>query len=151
MSAQPLLYRTLRDKALAYLARREHSVFELERKLSAGGEADAACMQTLLQELAAQGTQSDRRFAEQLCRVRVGSGKGPVQVNHELEQHRIEPGIIQAVLSGYAHQWQQLADTARLKKFGDAPPADYKQWARQARFLRQRGFMNDQIRPFDGA
>jgi regulatory protein len=34
----------------------------------------------------------------------------------------------------------------RRKRFGDEPPQDYKERARQSRFLQYRGFTSDQIR-----
>jgi regulatory protein len=41
--------------------------------------------------------------------------------------------------------WLAVAKTVRHKKFGDGKPADYKERARQARFLQYRGFSGEQI------
>jgi len=40
----------------------------------------------------------------------------------------------------------QRLDLVRQKKFGKAMPADYKEQARQSRFLQYRGFSTEQIR-----
>lgn len=135
-------YLLLRDKAYQYLARREYSQHELRQKL---GRIDQFHqLEQLLQELIQLNAQSDLRFAEQLGRARADAGKGPMLLEQELKQHRLDPAIIESVMELYQGEWAERAEFARIKKFGTAPPADYKEWARQARFLQQRGFsVND--------
>jgi len=43
-------------------------------------------------------------------------------------------------------EWQQRASQARAKRFGQKLPANYKDRAKQSRFLQQRGFSGEQIR-----
>jgi len=54
-------------------------------------------------------------------------------------------------MAEYEPRWRACAARVRARKFGDAPPPDYKTWARQARFLQQRGFRSEHIEPFEGA
>jgi len=136
----------LRNRAYGYLARREHSVHELRNKLQRFDEYSQ--VDTLLQDLREQNAQSDQRFAEQIGRVRVSAGKGPTVLEHELNQHRIDPAIIEEIMNAYEGKWAQLAEEVRCKKFGKPMPKDYKLWARQARFLQQRGFTANEIRSF---
>jgi regulatory protein len=42
-------------------------------------------------------------------------------------------------------RWQELLVQVRLKKFGPAPPDDFRERSRQMRFLLQRGFTAEQI------
>jgi regulatory protein len=42
--------------------------------------------------------------------------------------------------------WAQRARDTRRRKFGEAPPADWAERGRQARFLQYRGFSTDHIR-----
>jgi regulatory protein len=42
--------------------------------------------------------------------------------------------------------WAAEARTVREKRFGSDQPADYKDRARQSRFLQYRGFSSEQIR-----
>jgi regulatory protein len=133
----------LRNRAYKYLARREYSRNELLHKLKPFdqyGQVDQ-----LLQELVQQNAQSDQRFAEQLGRTRVNAGKGSLVLEQELKQHKIDSAIIEAVMQDYDGEWRQLAEKARVKKFGPELPTDYKEWARQARFLQQRGFSPSDI------
>lgn len=137
-------FATLRDKAYGYLVRREHSASELREKLVRWDEHDLR--DYLIEKLIEDGAQSDARFAEHLGRVRTGAGKGPRALQRELQQHLIDPDIIEEVMETYRNQWSALAEQARSRKFGAELPTDYKEWARQARFLQQRGFAAEHVR-----
>jgi len=140
------IYQALRDKAYRLLARREQSTCELRRKLKI--DEYPHLVDQLLGELIGQGAQSDFRFAEQLCRSRYQNGKGPVKLRYELNQHQIEESVVAEVMSDYDDKWLNLAIEVRQKKFGSKAPGNYKDWAKQARFLQQRGFAPDQIEPY---
>jgi regulatory protein len=139
-------YQTLRDKAYRLLARREQSRWELRRKLEF--DEHPQLVNKLLGDLMDQGAQSDFRFAEQLCRSRFNNGKGPVKLQYELNRHQIEESLVAQVMSDYEDKWLGLAIEVRQRKFGSKVPASYKDWAKQARFLQQRGFAPDQIEPY---
>jgi regulatory protein len=49
-------------------------------------------------------------------------------------------------LGAAAADWGRAAREARRRKFGASPPADYRERAKQARFLQYRGFSSEQIR-----
>jgi regulatory protein len=133
-----------RKKAMDYLARREHGRTELIHKLTKFGfefdVADAAVAQ-----LVDDGLQSDARFAEAFVRSRIGQGKGPSRIRAELREHGLSDGVIDIALAEAEQDWFELAIDVRLKKFGGEKPADFKEKARQMRFLQSRGFDSDQI------
>jgi len=110
-----------------------------------------ALLDRLLAELVAAGAQSDARFAEHLSRWRFNTGRGPVKLRFELTEHQIAPELIEQVMAEYESHWHESAARTRARKFGDKAPGDYKTWAKQARFLQQRGFKSEHIEPFDGA
>ena len=133
-----------RKKAMDLLARREHARGELERKLAAAGfDADIAA--DVLQRLAEEGLQSDRRFVEAFVQSRINQGKGPVRIRLDLGQRGIDAAAIEIALEDACPDWHQLAREIREKKFGRALPADFKEKARQMRFLQYRGFEQDHI------
>lgn len=144
--AEKKAFADLRNRAYGYLARREHSACELRKKLQRFDLYEQT--EILIRELIEQNAQSDQRFAEQIGRVRFSAGKGPTVLQHELNQHHVDPVIVEEVMSAYEGQWARLAEEVRRKKFGVEMPEDYKQWARQARFLQQRGFTPAEIRSF---
>jgi regulatory protein len=134
-----------RKKAMNLLARREHGRAELERKLVAAG-FDANIVADVLQQLAGEGLQSDRRFVESFVQSRINQGKGPLRIHADLGQRGIAAGLIDEILEETGQDWCALARDARVKKFGRPQPAEFRDKARQMRFLQYRGFEPDQIR-----
>ena len=127
-----------------YLARREHGRAELLAKLEkAGFDPDISAV--AVAQLVADGLQSDERFVEAFVRSRIGQGKGPVRIRAELREHDVTGGLIDAGLTNAEQDWYALAVEVRLKKFGGARPRDFKEKARQMRFLQSRGFDTDHI------
>ena len=53
---------------------------------------------------------------------------------------------VDAALEAAAEDWAAIAREVRRKRFGVSPPGDYRERARQARFLQYRGFSAEQIR-----
>ena len=133
-----------RKKAMDYLARREHARGELLTKLERAG-FDPDVSQDAVAQLVADGLQSDARFVEAFVRSRVGQGKGPVRIRAELREHGVGDSLIDDGLAEAGQSWYELAREVRLKKFGASEPADFREKARQMRFLQSRGFESDQI------
>jgi regulatory protein len=134
----------IRRKAMDLLARREHSVAELRRKLLDKGY-DKTAVDEQLQTLERENLLSDRRFTESYVNYRSKKGFGPLRIKQELK----ETGISEALSLEYLDDsefWRSLAKNVREKRFGATPPRDYKDKARQLRFLQYRGFNNDQLR-----
>jgi regulatory protein len=133
----------LRERALRLLARREHSRFELARKLAQAGfdETDIAA---LLDEFEQRNWLSDRRFAESWVadhRARAGS----VKLTFDLRQRGVADPIIEAVLAEHRDSELKRARAVWAKKFGTRP-ADSAEKAKQIRFLQSRGFSAGIIR-----
>lgn len=143
--AEPPSLESLRGRALALLTRREHSRAELEERLRATGAA-AEQVAALLQELVERNLQSDARFAEAFVRSRVLRGQGPRVIAAELRQRGVDPELAGAALEAAVTDWRARAAELRRRRFGDSPPADARERARQMRFLQYRGFSGEQIR-----
>jgi regulatory protein len=134
----------IRKKAMDFLARREYGQVELAKKLADKGYTRTV-VEDELQRLADEGLQSDTRFAESFVQSRIGQGKGPVRIRADLGQRGIRDVIIEGALEEAACDWYELAREERVKKFGSAAPGDFKEKARQMRFLQYRGFEQDHI------
>ncbi len=105
-----------RERAIALLARREYSRAELEQRLAAKGvESDEIA--ATLDTLAAEGLQSDTRFAEIFVRSRVQLGHGPVRIRGDLAQRGIDDALAALALEAEAPDWQALACQALAKRF----------------------------------
>ncbi len=134
-----------RKKAMDLLARREHASDELSRKLEkAGFERDTA--EEAISRLAEEGLQSDERFVFSFIQSRINQGKGPLRIRADLGERGVASGTISAALDIAGADWAALAIEVRHRKFGDEVPSDYKEKARQMRFLAYRGFETEHIK-----
>lgn len=145
--------KVLRKKAMDLLARREHAVAELRRKLQSHvdgrGKAqnlDADAIDDVLATLQNEGLLSDERFTEAFVRYRSNNGYGPQRIQAELRERGVSEKIAAIYLDFSDPQWFERAASVRSKRFGEGKPKDFKQRARQARFLQYRGFTTDQAR-----
>lgn len=134
-----------RKKAMDFLARREYGHTELIRKLAEKG-FDRRVADDAVGKLAGEGLQNDQRFAESFVQSRINQGKGPVRICLELGHRGIDATAVEIALEDACPDWHQLAREIREKKFGRALPADFKEKARQMRFLQYRGFEQDHIK-----
>jgi len=133
----------LRERALRLLARREHSRFELDRKLGQAGFVQHD-IDPLLDEFEEKNWLSDRRFAESYVadhRARAGS----VKLAYDLRQRGVSNAIIEGVLRENCDSELDRAREVWRKKFG-LPPADTLEKARQMRFMQNRGFALELVR-----
>lgn len=134
--------RSLRERALGYLARREHSRAELRRKL-APHAASAEELDALLEDLIQRRFLSESRFAE--SRARVMSRKfGAARIEHDLRAKGVSEEAAAAAARGARVTEFDRALEIWRRKFGN-PARDLKERARQARFLLARGFSTDVI------
>ncbi|MFZ5540965.1 MAG: recombination regulator RecX [Pseudomonadota bacterium] len=136
---------SLLQRAVAALARREHSRAELARKLRRHlpEGADPAQIDRVLDELAGKGMLSEARFAASLVRTRAGRF-GAGRVRQELKQHGLAPDLIAQATADLAKSELSRAREVWRKRFG-TPPRDDAERAKQLRFLASRGFSTDVI------
>jgi regulatory protein len=127
-----------------YLARREHGVQELTRKLINHGFDDIA-VEAAIDTLLDDGLLSDSRFAEAFIHSRLQRGSGPQKIRAELRQRGISEDLISLGMEAVEDVWRLRVREVREKKFGPDRPRDFRERNRQMRFLQQRGFTKDQI------
>jgi len=134
--------RSLRERALGFLARREHSRAELRRKLAPHAESPEE-LDALLKDLVQRKFLSEARFAE--ARVHVMSRKfGAARIEHDLRAKGIsEADAASAAREARATEFERALEVWR-RKFGTRA-LDSKQRAREARFLLARGFSTEVI------
>lgn len=128
-----------RKKAMDYLARREYGRRELVEKLIAAG-FEAVTADEAVGRLTGEGLQDDRRFVESFVQSRINQGKGPVRIRQELGERDLDAAVIDEILENTDEDWFALARAVRHRKFGRELPGDFREKARQMRFLQYRGF-----------
>ena len=135
----------IRLAAMNLLARREHSVWELRRKLKRRFP-DGEVLDEQLSRLAEENLQSDMRFAESYVRQRIERGYGPVRLCEELRERGITRSDIALTMDTLEIDWHAHAAEVLRGKFGVQPAADIKEEARRARFMQHRGFTAEHYR-----
>jgi regulatory protein len=131
----------LRQRAVRLLARREHTRAELTRKLAPHGTPEE--IDTVLNELARTGLQSDARFAESYVRSQ-SARLGAARLRQALRTKGVATELIETGLVDLPDEMERAREVW-TKKFA-APPSDAREWAKQARFLQGRGFSSEVIR-----
>ena len=134
----------VRKKAMDFLARREYGKGELIARLeSAGYDAELAYAE--VRRLTEEGLQSDARFAESFVQSRINQGKGPVRIRQEIRDRGVQEAVVDDAFEEADPDWYRLACEVRQRKFGADLPRDFKEKARQMRFLQYRGFESAHI------
>jgi len=134
---------TLRERAIAYLAQREHSRAELARKLARHAD-DPAEIPPLLDELVRRKLLSDDRYAE--VRANALARKfGATRIAWELRAKGVDDAAIAQATREVRATELTRAREAWAKRFGRAPRGAAER-AKQIRFLQGRGFSFDAIR-----
>jgi regulatory protein len=125
--------------AIRLLASREHTRFELRRKLGRR-HADGDLIEAVLDDLEQRRLLSDERFAEGYVEQRSRKGFGPLRIRAELAERGIGGELSSRWLDDGPHDWNELLAEAAVRKFGEDPATDMRALAKRGRFLEQRGF-----------
>ena len=126
------------------LARREHSAFEIRRKLKQK-ELDETEIEEAISSLQREGLQSDERFAESYINMRQAKGYGPVRIAMELRERGVAEAVYEPYLRDRSIDWTAVLKAAYVKKYGSTGCDDYREKAKRMRYLQYRGFALDKI------
>lgn len=145
MAVRPAL--SIKGRALRYLAQREHSRVELERKLARRTMADpdvdaetwAARVAQALDELTAAGLLDESRAAASMVRSQA-SKFGDARLRHDLRQRGVPDAVAETALDGLSASEFSRAQAVWQRRFGGQAAVDPRERGRQARFLAGRGF-----------
>lgn len=158
----------LKSRALRWLAQRDHSRNELERKLlaharalarlaqaaaeTARADAQAALPDSLLREriaavidtLSAAGLMNEPRMAESLLAAKAPRF-GERRLRQVMQQRGLEPALVEAAVQQARGSELERAQALWQRRYGE-PGTTPAERARQMRFLAGRGFGGDVIR-----
>lgn len=131
-------------RALRFLAQREYSRIELERKLMSHFPASSQLdISLLLNSLEQRGLLSDQRVVEQVIQMRRCKF-GNQRIVHELKQKGIDEHLINDALPDLKETELAAAYQIWEKKF-QTSPMNIKERSKQIRFLMSRGFSMEVI------
>jgi regulatory protein len=124
----------LKVRALRYLAQREHSRAELERKLAPHAQSPEI-LQGVLGELEGRQLLSNHRFAESRTRV-LARKYGAARIRQDLKAR----GVDEATIAQLAPGDELERARAILERKYREPAASAEERAKRSRFLQSRGF-----------
>lgn len=137
LTRAPQRSRTLKERAVALLARRDYSRAELAKRLAATG-APHDEIEATLNALAASNLLCDARAAAAVVHRRAEK-YGRRAIAHALREKGVDAATTALALAALPREDFALARAVWARRF-DAPPHDDRDKARQARFLLSRGF-----------
>ena len=133
------------DQALSLLSHREHSKKELATKLKTRGHEEEEISATI-ERLEEMNYLNDERFAEIFVRSRLSKPLGASRIQQELKQKGINSELAKTALSEANADWFELAKQLKERRFGEEASTDFKEKAKQSRYLQYRGFDFEQIK-----
>lgn len=134
-----------RASALASLVMREHSVKELQDKLTRK-EYKPESIEIVIQECLKDNYLNDQRFAEIYWRSRARKGFGPIKILMELKQKGIDSHMAQDASVQDELDFEEVIQAAYEKKFKGKSIKDFKDKLKRQNYLYQRGFDIDLIK-----
>jgi regulatory protein len=134
---------SLRERALAMLARREHTPAEMTRKLSPHSEYPEQVEQ-LLDALVACGWLSETRFAESRANA-LARKFGSRKIERDLRSRGVSAEVVEHAVEQARTQELDNCRAAWQRKFG-VLPQNAAERGRQMRFLAGRGFSTEAVR-----
>tara|TARA_B110000977_G_C11015179_1_gene469152 strand:- start:455 stop:955 length:501 start_codon:yes stop_codon:yes gene_type:complete len=135
--------------AMNMLAMREHSRFELEKKLGKKSE-DNALIAQVLNKLESDNLLDDKRFAQMFMRSKANGGFGPYKIKQELQAKGVGKAIIIDTLIELDIDWFKNATELYLKRVACVTNIDMKEKHKQSRYLQSRGFSGEIARDVVG-
>jgi regulatory protein len=133
---------SLKGRALRLLSQREHSRFELERKLKPFEETPGELAEAL-DFLQAKDFINEQRVVESVVNSRSRK-LGASRVRQELQAKGLPVAIAEAVQEMRSTELERAREVWR-KKFGE-PPVDQAARVKQVRFLVSRGFAPEVVK-----
>ena len=129
-----------------YLSRREHSRYELYKKISTHN-FDKDLINQELDLLIEDGLLSDERFVEAFIYFRKKKGKGPLKISSELRDRGADESLINKYIEEIENsEWLDSAKQVAEKKLGNNQQLDYDNQLKMMKFLNNRGFTIDQVK-----
>lgn len=98
------------------LARREHGISELSRKLVVK-QFDPLLVDEAIQGLVRDNLVSDERFCESMINSRLKRGHGPIKVRYELRNKGVPEHVVEKTMEELRPDWHQSLAGLIEKKY----------------------------------
>lgn len=126
------------------LARREHGISELSRKLVVK-QFDPQLVEEAIEGLVRDNLVSDERFCESMINSRLNRGHGPIKVRYELRNKGVPEHVVEKTMEELSPDWYQSLAGLIEKKYAGQLSRTPAERVKQVRFLSSRGFPHEMI------
>lgn len=147
-----MTYQELYQYAVFMLSRRDYGCVELKRRLARriretekDSPTEEHCLPQVIEKLLESQYLDDNRTVYSFFRSYLNKSYGPLRIRQELRAKGFPSEIIERVLEETETDWYELCQIVKEKKFGSDKPKDYKEKAKQIRYLHYRGFTTEYI------
>lgn len=138
--------KTIFEKAMRYVVRRDCSERELRQKLAFAYPEHSGEIERALAQLKQLAYLDDQRFLEGRVRHRLQQGYGAVKIIAELEMHGLKKTDILTVLQAEEQDKNQMLHALILKKFSQVNWQDSQEKNKAIQALLRRGFLFEEIK-----
>tara|TARA_B100000676_G_C17971317_1_gene783469 strand:+ start:617 stop:1072 length:456 start_codon:yes stop_codon:yes gene_type:complete len=140
-------FNLIEARAIKILSIREHSVYELKKKLILKlPDFRTEIIDEVLIELQSKDFLSDERYAEMYVDMRSKKGFGPLRIRGELIERGISRDIIEIELEKLSQDWTTILEKTVFLRFGEYQAGQPRELEKRVRFLNYRGFPESLIR-----
>ena len=148
-------------KAVQLLAQRDHSSYELTRKLTLFFSKKIKCIEDdypeelsqlkiqiehVIKHCIHQHWMDDEQYIEKYIFMRANKGYGKYKISLELKQRGLSSDINKKLLSIVDINWSEIAYQQLLKKFKVIDSKNNQQKQKVVQFLTSRGFTQNDIK-----
>lgn len=147
-----MTYQELYQYAIFMLSRRDYSTSELQRRIERRireKEKDSPtapeCLPQVIESLLESQYLDDNRTIYSFFRSYLNKSYGPLRIRQELRLKGFPGEIIERLFDEDETDWYTLCQEVYEKKFGGSKPKDFKEKAKQIRYLQYRGFTTEYI------
>ncbi|WP_193015566.1 regulatory protein RecX [Proteus sp. FME41] len=145
-----MTYQELYQYAVFMLSRRDYSTVELKRRIARriretekDSPTEEECLPQVIERLLESQYLDDNRTIYSFFRSYLNKSYGPLRIRQELRLKGFPSEIIERVLEETDTDWFELCKEVKERKFGESKPKDYKEKAKQIRYLQYRGFTSE--------
>lgn len=149
-----MTYQELYQYAVFMLSRRDYGTIELQRRLARRIRerdretqtiTDDSYLSQVMTHLRENNYIDDNRVVYSFFRRYLNKSYGPLRIRQELRAKGFPNEIIERLFEEDETDWYLLCQEVQEKKFGGSKPKDFKEKAKQIRYLQYRGFTSDYI------
>ncbi|MBI0059780.1 MULTISPECIES: regulatory protein RecX [Gilliamella] len=148
-------------KAVQLLAQRDHSSYELTRKLTLFFSKKIKCIEDdypeelsqlkiqiehVIKHCTHQHWMDDEQYIEKYIFMRANKGYGKYKISLELKQRGLSSDLNKKLLNLADINWSEIAYQQLLKKFKLIDPKNNQQKQKVAQYLTSRGFTQGDIK-----